>query len=130
MIGNIINIQDVIDEFAFELPYYEDNNGDKVMDTNKIEKAIEDSELHLLSYLRKVNIDITNPNVTLIRELRRPMLSLTRKNYTNNIGSITEEVQKDYENTILWLKDVASGKVFLSSAVSKSAGWKTIQMVI
>lgn len=130
MNGTIINIQDLIDEFNAELPRVYDNNGEQQIDEDKLEKAIEDAELHLLSYLKKVNIDIYNPSVKLIRELRRPMLSLTRKYYSNNNGAITENIISDYDSTINWLKDVAKGRVQLTSVVSKGSGWKNIQMVI
>jgi len=115
-----ITILDLINEYGEEdLPKKIEDN-DEVINELKVNESIVSSRLKIESYLRTAGIEIpVSDSVKL--EIRECTYNITRYFYSDYDGGMTEEIQKRYEMCIQYLKDIASGKVRLSS-ISNNAG--------
>lgn len=128
----LLTAQEVIDEFKLiGVPKIKDTNGNAVPDIEKIEDAINDAQVHTLSYLRKVGVNIQDITVDTERELRRTLLSLTRYYFNSAVGgNVAEgsEIARNYEEAIDYLKSVSRGTLVLTTAKSKKSGFKIIKI--
>lgn len=121
-----ININNLINEFGEDdLPKkYEDEL--TVINELKVNESIISARLKIESYLRSAGVEI--PVIDSVKiELRECTYNITRYFYSDYDGGMTEEISKRYEMCIQYLKDIASGKVKLSS-VSSSAGIFNIRL--
>lgn len=116
-----ITINDLVNEYGEEdLPKKYNELDETVINETKVNESIISARLKIESYLRTAGIEI--PVTDSIKlELRECIYNITRYFYSDYDGGMTEEIQKRFETCINYLKDIAAGKVKLSS-VSTSAG--------
>ena len=123
-----ITIQDLIDEYGeYDLPK-KIVNDEEVINEVKVNESITSARLKIESYLRKSGISLDPVSESTKLELRECIYNITRYFYSDNDGSMTEEIRARYETCIQYLKDIASGKVTLSSNAD-SAGFTFIPIL-
>lgn len=128
----LLTVQEVIDEYKLAgVPRIKDINGQTIPDNEKIADAINDAQVHTLSYLRKVGVNIDDITVDTERELRRTLLSLTRYYFNSAVGGNVQEgseILRNYEDAIEYLKAVSRGTLVLTTSKSRKSGFKILKI--
>ncbi len=111
-----VDENDFIEEFGErDLPV--DDDGD--LNIDKLNKSIDDAILLIESYLKASNVSMPL-NLEIQRELTNQLMNITRYYYSNNTGSITEEIRIRYKDAIDYLVKIANGTVKISSSEAKT----------
>lgn len=122
-----IEIEDLINEYGEDdLPKKYDVNQEEVINSVKVNDSIVSARLKIESYLRTAGVTIPVEE-SVKSELRECIYNITRFFYSDYDGGMTEEIQKRFDSCIQYLKDIASGKVRLSST-SNTAGFFNIPL--
>lgn len=99
---------------AKEVLRVSDRDKDGVADVGVVDRAIADADAEIDSYIGtkyKVPLDPV-PGIVVTASAT---IAMYRMSY--DVGSLTEEKRRRYEDLIRWLRDVASGKAVLDPGV-------------
>jgi phage gp36-like protein len=116
-------LQTLIDQFGLdETTRSADRNLDGVPDVGVYERALDDASGEIDSYIAVVYKTPLDPVPEVVVTYAA---TIAMYRMSSDVGTLTEEKRKRYEDAIRWLRDVAAGKAVIGGAVepeSKNAG--------
>lgn len=131
-----ITIEDLLDEFSAgninnkELPYIgEDEEGDLILNEDKINNAIVSARLEIESYLKAADVPTEPTPEDVIRKLRPCILNITRFYYSDVDGSMFETIEKRYNICKEKLNAIVSGKIVIYEDPESGKGNGGVQQI-
>lgn len=128
--ANWLTITDLEEEYGVGDFPVDENNAPLY---NVVEDAIEDAQFFIEGYLRRAGVELP-ANDTVIKQVRKCALIITRYYYSFKTEYMTEELIREYDSMKKFLSDIGSGKVIIDDGEggvgNKNGGLTNVEIFI